>query len=102
MGTYMTNKEHYLKLWGKFEYGIEKNYGGTLRKFAKDYVEREPDCFYTFETFYRDIKRLRQRKDTLGNVTPLMIEKMEKYCKFLSEERLFTQELLDDEYILIE
>ena len=103
MGTQMTNKERYIKLWERLEQGIEKSYGGSFRKFAQDYVERAPDGYqYEFEVFYGNIKRRKQRKvkDSFKSVTPSTIEKIEKYCAFLDKEKLFLHSMLDDEYIL--
>ena len=106
MGTQMTNKEQYLQLWERLEQGIEKNYGGSLRKFARDYFDRAPDNEYErdnekqFESFYEHLEHLRQRKDTFKSTNPLTIEKMEKYCLFLEKEKLYFHSMLDDEYIL--
>lgn len=100
MGT-QNSKERYLELWDIFEKGISANYNGSMRAFALDYSQRaeEPE---EFEQLNDKLKAKKKRNKQVKNVKPYTIEDMEKYCKFLKEEKLYTQELLDDEYIFIE
>ena len=118
MGTQMTNKERYLQLWERLEQGIKKIYGGSLRKFARDYFDRAPDNEYAWDyelkrdskdqrndedqfiAFYEHLKKLHQRKNSFDTVTSTIIEKMEKYYLFLEKEKLYFHSMLDDEYIL--
>ena len=101
MGT-QNSKERYISLWDILEAGITNHYNGIMRKFVEDYVERAPGSLQNFDSLYGSLKKLKQRKNSVRTVKPRTLEIMEEYCKFLSREKLYTQELLDDEYILIE
>lgn len=101
MGT-QNSKEQYLALWDILEVGITNHYNGVMRKFVEDYVDRASGSLQNFDSLYESLKKLKQRKNSAQTVKPKTLEMMEEYCKFLNKEKLFTQELLDDEYILIE